>query len=175
MDDSSSMQIPSQWVMIDGITSLSSPIRFSRSNRPFYSEHADLIRLRIDLLPLNPSTSLLSLFFEQISQLTIPVNDHSSSVLVISFGYFYLLNYSERVTPPERLDSLINNHFLPPLYETFVPSTILECIEITDENLDCFQQIFFRGNHQLKDEVNLPYGECSRWFDVFFFLVHRFE
>lgn len=155
------MQIPSQWVLIDGMTSLSSPIRFSRSNRPFFTEHEDLIRLRINLLPSNPSTSLLSLFFEQITQLTLPMNDRSSAELVISFGSFYLLNYSERATRPERLDSLINDRFLPPLYETFVPSTILECIEITDENLDCFQQIFFRGNQKLKDEVNLTSEEQS--------------
>ena len=155
------MQIPSQWILIDGLASFSSPIRFSRSNRPFYSEHEDLIRLRIDPFPSSPSTSLSSLFFEQISQLTIPVNDQSSSELVISFGSFYLLNYSERVTPPERLDSLINDHCLPPLFETFVPSTILECIEITEHNLDCFQQVFYRSNQQLKEEVKLTFENAA--------------
>jgi hypothetical protein len=78
--------------------------------------------------------------------------------MIISFGYIYLLKYPEQIFNdkqyPKTLNCLINNHFLPPLFDTFFPSTLLERIEITKDNTHCLQQIFYEFNHSIKREVN---------------------
>jgi hypothetical protein len=140
-----------------------SSIKLCPSSKPFYSEHNDLIRLRIELLNLSDdyfkqnSPSLSSLFFDQLSSHKYLINNNELSEIVISFGYIYLLKYQNEILIdkpyPKTLDSLLNNHFLPPLCNTFFPSTILERIEITEENFDYFQQIFYKSNHTIKREV----------------------
>ena len=143
--------------------SSSSSIQLCPSTKPFYSEHNDLIRLRIELLCLSndylkqSSPSLSSLFFEHLSSYKYSINSNELSEMVISFGYIYLLKYENQMIIDKQssktLDSLLNNHFLPPLYNTFFPSTILERIEITKENSDCLQQIFYKSNRTIKREV----------------------
>lgn len=155
-----SQKIPPQFILIDGMTSIDAPIRFCPSTKPFYFDHDDLIRLRIEVEYSSPnpsSPSLSSLFFDQISSLNSPINDHIVSKMIISFGYIYLLQYPEQYSSndpyPKRLDCLLTKHFLPPLYDTFFPSTILERIEINRDNSHCLQQIFSRKNRKIKREV----------------------
>jgi hypothetical protein len=56
-------------------SSSSSSIQLCQSTKPFYSEHNDLTRLRIELLPLpndnfqQNSPSLSTLFFNELSSL----------------------------------------------------------------------------------------------------------
>ncbi|CAF3878794.1 unnamed protein product [Rotaria sp. Silwood2] len=155
-------KIPAQIFLIDGMISLSSSIQLCPSTKPFYSEHKDLIRLRIELDLLSSENfkpylpSLSSLFFQQLSSLQYSINDNELSKIIISFGYIYLLEYKEQLLTneqyPKTLDSLLNNNFLPPLYDTFFPSTILERIEITKDNSHCLQQIFYKSNHTIKQE-----------------------
>ncbi|CAF3120665.1 unnamed protein product [Rotaria socialis] len=155
-------KIPSQFFLIDGMTSLYSSIQLHLSTKPFYSEHNDLIRLRIELELLSNEhfktylPSLSSLFFEQLSSFQYSINDNEVSKLIISYGYIYLLKYQEQMLSltqsPKTLESLLNNHFLPPLFDTFFPSTILERIEITKDNAHCLQQIFYKLNHTIKQE-----------------------
>lgn len=148
--------------------SSNSSIDLYPSTKPYYSEHSDLIRLRIELKLLSPnnyissSPSLSSIFFDQIysspsSQYSIN-NRNELSKLIISYGYIYLLKYNEEYflqnSYPKLLNNLIRNHFLPPLFDTFLPSTILEKIEITKENHFYLQQIFYQSNHTIKREVN---------------------
>ena len=139
-------------------------IRFSPWNGRFYSQHDDLIRLRLELLPNSTqngpisSLCLASLLFEHISKPKIQINDKSSIVLTISFGYFYLLKYPTKHSNnhqhfPKDINILINQHCLPSLYDTFLPSTILERIEVNENNADTLQQIFFKSNHRIKTEV----------------------
>lgn len=154
-----SQKIPPQVFLIDGMTSSFSPIRLYPSTKPFYSDHNDLTRLRIELeiLSSNPSKSspsLSSLFFDQISSLNYAINRQEVSKMIISFGHIYLLQYILTDQNPRRLDALVANHFLPPLFDTFFPSTILERIEITNDNTHCLQQIFSRTNRRIKREVN---------------------
>jgi hypothetical protein len=156
-------KIPAQFFLIDGMVSFSSSIQLCPSTKSFYSEHNDLIRLRIELESLSPdhvkssSPSLSSLFFDQLSSLSYSITDNELSKMIISFGDIYLLKYKEQLLfnnpSPKRLDCLVNNHFLPPLFNTFFPSTILERIEITRENCHCYQQIFYKSNHTIKREV----------------------
>lgn len=146
--------------------SVCSSIQLSPSMNPFYSDHKDLIRLRISTEQLSNESmkpylpSLSSLFFEQISSFQYSINDNSITKLVISYGYIYLLKYKEQIFDVKRycktLDVLLNN-FLPPLFDTFFPSTILERIEITKENADCLQQIFYRSNQTIKKEVKYKF------------------
>jgi len=141
-------KIPSQFVLIDGMNSISPPIRLIPSNKPFYSQHEDFIRVRLELLPTGisnafiSSSSLASLLFEQIAALKIPMKHRSTMKLSISFGYFYLLKDSkdQRILPKD-LQTLINEYFLP--------STI---IEMTKKNEFSLQQIFYKSNHQIRDE-----------------------
>lgn len=161
-----SQKIPPQFFLIDGMTSTFSPIRLCPSTKPFYSDHDDLVRLRIELelSSSNPSRSsspsLASLFFDQISSLNYPINHQEVSTMVISFGNIYLLRYPEQSSldnsNPRRLNDLLANHFLPPLFDTFSPSTILERIEINTGNIHCLQQIFSRTNRRIKREVSYP-------------------
>lgn len=140
-----------------------SSINFYPSTKPYYSEHSDLIRLRIELEPSSPnyfhssSPSSSSIFFNQLSSIQYSLNNNELSKLIISFGYIYLLKYQDEYfiknSYPKRLDYLINNHFLPPLFDTFFSSTILEKIEITKENNSYLQQIFYKPNHTIKREV----------------------
>ena len=141
-------------------------ISLSPSEHPFYSQHEDLTRFRIKLLPTtiqSPCKSaplpspLSSLYYEQISLLNSLLTQQKSMNFIVSFGYFYLLKYAKHANEakrPQTLNSLIKNHFLPSLDDTFFPSTILERIEISDDYIDCFHQIFYRANHQIKREVN---------------------
>ena len=145
-----------------------SPIQFYHCNKPFYSEHADLVRLRVELVPtVSPSSvqpfaqtppSLSSLLFEQVSSLPSCSADHRSSQLIISFGSFYLLKYRDPSCSddalPSNLDSLINDHCLPALRNTFFPSTILERIEINQETRHCLQEIFYQCDHRIRREVD---------------------
>ena len=156
-----SQKIPPQFFLIDGMTSTHSSIRFCPSTKPFYSDHDDLIRLRIELESSSPnpsSPSLSSLFFDQISSLNSSINDHTVSKMIISFGHIYFLQYPEQYSLnhpyPKRLDCLLTKHFLPPLFDTFFPSTILERIEISKDNSHCLQQVFSRTNRKIKREVN---------------------
>ncbi|CAF1495011.1 unnamed protein product [Adineta steineri] len=149
-------KIPPQFFLIDGMISSSSSIQLCSSTKSFYSEHYDLTRLRIELelLSSNQFKSCSSLLYEQISSCQYSMNDNELLKMIISFGNIYLLKYKDQVISnssyPKTLDSLINNHFLPPLFDTFFPSTILERIEITKENSHCLQQIFYKYNHQIK-------------------------
>jgi hypothetical protein len=81
--------------------------------------------------------------------------------MIISFGHIYLLKYPGQFLfdnqYPKRLNSLLTNHFLPPLFDTFFPSTILERIEITKENSHYLQQVFSKSNHTIKREVRNRY------------------
>ena len=138
--------------------SFSSPIRLSSSSKPFYVEHDDLVRFRIELPLFSSSPSLSSLFINQLSSLQPTINSDQFSTFVISFGYIYLLKYPEQRFAssdyPKTLDCLLNQHFLPSLSTTFLPSTILERIEITEDNSHCLQQVFYKPNHRIKREVN---------------------
>ncbi|CAF5094722.1 unnamed protein product, partial [Rotaria magnacalcarata] len=155
-------KIPSQFFLIDGMISLRSSTQLHPSTKPFYCEHNDLIRLRIELEQLSNEhfktylPSLSSLFFEQLSSFQYSINDNEVSKMIISYGYIYLLKYQEQMLSltqsPKTLESLLNNHFLPPLFDTFFPSTILERIEITKDNAHCLQQIFYKRNHTIKQE-----------------------
>jgi len=143
--------------------SSSSLIQLCSSTKPFYSEHNDLIRLRIELEFCSNnhlkfySSSLSSFLFEQVSSFDYSINNNQLSKLIISFGFIYLLKYKEQILIdkqyPKTLDCLVNKHFLPPLFDTFFPSTILERIEITKENNHCLQQIFYKSNQKIKREV----------------------
>jgi hypothetical protein len=160
------------------MTSFSSSIKLCSSSKPFYSEHNDLIRLRIELESFSTdqlkssSPSLSSLFFDQLCSLEYSSNDNEFSKLIISFGYIYLLKYNEKFlndkSYPKTLNSLLNNHFLPPLFDTFFPSTILERIEITHENSHYLQQIFYKSNHRIKREVKYFLFERSILIDIRF-------
>jgi hypothetical protein len=140
-----------------------SSIEFYPSTKPFYSEHEDLSRLCIKLESSSndyfksSSPSLSSIFFDQLSLFDYSITDNDSSKIIISFGYIYLLKYKEQIlidaSYPKTLDSLLNHHFLPPLFDTFFPSTILERIEISKENSHQLQQIFYKSNQTLKREV----------------------
>jgi len=156
-------KIPPQFFLIDGMISPCSSIRLCPSTKPYYSEHNDLTRLRIELEPLSSDNfksslpSLSSLFFDKISSFQYSINNNELSKMIISFGSIYLLKYEQEFIInnqyPKTLDNLLNNHFLPPLFDTFFPSTILERIEITKENCQCLQQIFYKSNHTIKREV----------------------
>ena len=153
--------------------SVRSPIQFHHSTKPFYAEHDDLVRLRLELIPtVSPSSfhpftqtppSLSSLLFEQVSSLPSWTAEHRCSQLIVSFGSFYLLQYPNSTRSddalPSNLDSLINDHFLPPLCNTFFPSTILERIEINHETRHCLQEIFYQCDHRIKREVE--HDPCS--------------
>ncbi|CAF1212000.1 unnamed protein product [Adineta ricciae] len=149
-------EIPPQFILIDGMASSSSPIRLSSSPKPFYVEHGDLVRFRIELPLFSSSPSLSSLFINQLSSLQPTINPNQFSTFVISFGYIYLLKYPEQRFAssdyPKTLDCLLNQHFLPSLSTTFLPSTILERIEITEDNSHCLQQVFYKPNHRIKRE-----------------------
>ncbi|UJR30133.1 hypothetical protein I4U23_017674 [Adineta vaga] len=149
-------EIPPQFLLIDGMTSFKSSIRLSSSTKPFYSEHTDLTRFRIELDFYSSSPSLSSLFFEQLSTLLTVIHPNEYSSMIISFGYIYLLKYPEQnrqtIDSSKTIDSLLNHHFLPSLGDTFFPSTILERIEINQENAECLQQIFYKSNHRIKRE-----------------------
>jgi len=158
-----SNKIPAQFFLIDGMISSCSSIQLNLSTKPFYSEHDDLTRFRIELECLSidnfksSSPSLSSLLFDQLSSFEYSINNNELSKMIISFGYIYLLKYKEQFlinnSYPKTLNCLLNNHFLPPLFDTFFPSTILERIEITKENNHCLQQIFYQSNHTIKREV----------------------
>jgi hypothetical protein len=154
-------KIPPQFFLIDGMISSSSSIRFFPSTKPFYSDHNDLTRLRIELESFSSSPSLSSLFFEQLSSFEYSINNNDLTKMIISFGHIYLLKYPEQFLfdnqYPKRLNSLLINHFLPPLFDTFFPSTILERIEITKENSHYLQQVFSKSNHTIKREVRNRY------------------
>ena len=145
------------------MASVCSSIQLYPSIKPFYSEHNDLVRLCIELEPSHNKNfklslpSLSSLFFEQISSWQCSINDNGPLKMIISFGHIYLLKYKEHFSTtkqhPKTLDLLIQNHFLPPLFDTFFPTTILERIEITKDNSHCLQQIFYKSNHTIQREV----------------------
>jgi len=159
-------KIPPQFFLIDGMTCLSSFIRLKPSTKSSYTQHNHLTHLRIELdsLPCDhlksSFPSLSSLFFDQLSTLDYSTtNTNQIYTMNISFGYIYLLKYPEQQqylenNLPNNLDSLINQHFLPPLFDTFFPSTILERIEIQKDNLQSLQQIFYKLNHRIKREVH---------------------
>jgi hypothetical protein len=150
-------KIPPQFFLIDGMISSCTSIKLCPSTKPYYSEHEDLIRLRIELESLSSSPSLSSLFFDQLSSFQYSINDNELSKMIISFGYIYLLKYKEQNLInnqyPKTLNCLLNNHLLPPLFDTFFPSTILERIEITKDNNHYLQQIFYKSNLTIKREV----------------------
>lgn len=157
--------MPVQLFLIDDMTSCYPSIQLCPSRKPFYSEHSDLMRLRIELEPLPKNNekpcvpSLSSILFEQLSSCQYSMDNNGALKMIISFGYIYLLKYKEQslrnTKNPETLDCLINQHFLPPLYNTFFPSTILERIEIVNDNAHCLQQIFYKSNHTIKQEVKV--------------------
>lgn len=146
------------------MSTTSTHIQLIPSTKPFYSEHSDLTRLQIELRPSTStqsksiSPSLSALLFDQITSYGFSIGAHESSVMVISFGHLYLLKYPDQINSttnsPQTLDSLQQHHFLPPLFDTFLPSTILERIEITASNAHCLQQIFFKSNHSIRREVD---------------------
>ena len=145
------------------MTSSTSSIQLHPSTKPYYSEHNDLIRFRLEFDSLSSDPlkssfpSLSSIFYDQLSSIDYSNNTNEFSSIIISFGYIYLLKYPEQNLPknscPKTIDSLLNNHFLPPLFDTFFPSTILERIEITNDNSQILQQIFYQSNHTIKREV----------------------
>jgi hypothetical protein len=169
-------KIPPQIFLIDGMISSSSSIRFCPSTKPFYSDHNDLTRLRIELESFSSdyfqssSPSLSSLFFDQLSSFEYSINTELSK-MIISFGYIYLLKYPQQFLfdkqYPKHLNSLLINHFLPPLFDTFFPSTILERIEITKDNSHYLQQIFSKSNHRIKREVKKNRFICFSFFSIF--------
>ncbi|CAF1604681.1 unnamed protein product, partial [Didymodactylos carnosus] len=115
-----------QIFFIDGMTSLSSSIKYIRSNKPSFREHENMIRFDLQLpsrrIQINHEQHS-ALFYNKLHDILLneSASEYKQSIhgdveLIISFGYFYCLHYPKQQHTndlPTDLETLANDYFLP--------------------------------------------------------------